>query len=83
MNKLPTQSAPPYEVWEAEAKEVIELEMVRRRIGYRELAQMLEALGIKESPAQINRKVNRKRFSAAFMLACLSAMGATIAVTKK
>lgn len=83
MNRLPTQSVPPYEMWEATAKEFIELEMVRRRIGYKELAGMLGELGIEESPKQINRKVNRQRFSAAFMLACLSAMGATISVTQK
>ncbi|WP_164721321.1 DUF6471 domain-containing protein [Burkholderia stagnalis] len=30
---------------------------------------------IDEATDQINRKVNRKRFSAAFLLACLRAMG--------
>jgi len=35
----------------------------------------LEPYGIDETPDQINRKVNRKRFSAAFLLACLAAMG--------
>jgi hypothetical protein len=35
---------------------------------------MLEKLGIYESPDQLNRKINRKRFSAAFLIACLRAM---------
>lgn len=48
--------------------------MQERGIRYKQLARRLEALGIKESPEQINRKVNRKRFSAAFLLACLAAM---------
>lgn len=75
MRRLPNKSAQPYEAWEDTAKELIELEMRRRGIRYKELSRMLEALGIDESPEQINRKVNRKRFSAAFLVACLSAMG--------
>lgn len=48
--------------------------MLRRGIRYKQLARLLDELGIEESPAQINRKVTRKRFSAAFLLACLRAM---------
>jgi len=76
MSRLNSNSAQPYEVWEQTAKELIELEMANRGIRYKDLARMLEELGIEESPEQINRKVNRKRFSAAFLVACLQAMGA-------
>jgi hypothetical protein len=79
MDKPPRKSgqpAEPYEAWEQTAKELIETEMMRRGIRYKQLSRMLEELGIDESPEQINRKVNRKRFSAAFLLACLRAMGA-------
>jgi hypothetical protein len=61
--------------WESHAQDVLVLEMKRRQISYKELSRRLEALGLKESADQINRKVNRKKFSAAFFLACLSAMG--------
>lgn len=64
----------PYEQWEEEAKGLIEERMVRCKISYKQLSRLLEELGIEESPDQINRKVNRKRFSAAFLLACLRAM---------
>lgn len=74
MKKLPNDSVQPYEVWEQTAKELIEIEMARRGIRYKQLARLLEELGIEESPEQINRKVNRKRFSAAFLVACLHAM---------
>jgi hypothetical protein len=77
MNRLPSKSgqqAQPYEAWEQTAKELIEIEMMRRGIRYKELSRLLERLGIDESSDQINRKVNRKRFSAAFLVACLSAM---------
>jgi hypothetical protein len=65
----------PYGQWEEEAKGLIEEEMMRRGMRYKQLSRMLEELGIDESPDQINRKVNRKRFSAAFLVACLCAMG--------
>lgn len=67
--------AEPYGRWEEEAKELIQEKMTVDRIGYKQLSRMLEQLGIYESPDQLNRKVNRKRFSAAFLLACLRAMG--------
>lgn len=76
MNRPASYSAQPYEVWEQTAKELIEFEMANRGIRYKDLARMLEEFGIEESPEQINRKVNRKRFSAAFLVACLRAMGA-------
>lgn len=63
-----------WEPWESKAREVLVSQMWHRRITYKDLSRRLEALGIDELPDQINRKVNRKRFSAAFFLACLSAM---------
>ena len=63
-----------YEEWEDEARQIIVSTMDERKISYKELALRLERLGIVESAGQLNRKVNRKRFSAAFFLACLDAM---------
>jgi hypothetical protein len=66
-----------YTPWEDRAKEVLVEEMRKRKLGYKELARLLEPYGIDETPDQINRKANRKRFSAAFLLACLAAMEVT------
>ncbi|MCO8252139.1 DUF6471 domain-containing protein [Comamonas thiooxydans] len=74
MNRLPDERAQPYEVWEQKAKELIEREMENAGIGYKRLARLLTDLGINESAGQINRKVNRKRFSTAFFIACMLAM---------
>ena len=85
MNRLPRKSdqqTQPYEAWEQTAKELIEMEMLRRGIRYKQLARLLEELGIDESRDQINRKVNHKRFSAAFLVACLHAMGADTVTIK-
>jgi Domain of unknown function (DUF6471) len=79
MEELPNRRSrlqlEPYGQWEEEAKGLIEEEMMRRGIRYKRLSRMLEKLGVYESPDQINRKINRKRFSAAFLIACLRAMG--------
>ncbi|WP_150682587.1 DUF6471 domain-containing protein [Pandoraea iniqua] len=79
MEELPHRpgrpSAEPYGRWEEEAKGLIEEEMLRRGIRYKQLSRMLEMQGIYESPDQLNRKINRKRFSAAFLVACMRAMG--------
>lgn len=72
---LKLQPEVAYSPWEDRAKEVLVTEMANRKLGYKELARLLEPFGIDETPDQINRKVNRKRFSAAFLLACLAAMG--------
>lgn len=71
---LKLQPEVAYSPWEDRAKEVLVTEMANRKLGYKELARLLEPFGIDETPDQINRKVNRKRFSAAFLLACLAAM---------
>lgn len=63
-----------YTPWEDQAKALLVAEMAKRRMTYKDLARRLEAYGIDELPDQINRKVNRKRFSAAFLLACLAAI---------
>jgi hypothetical protein len=73
--KLGPLLAAPYGRWEEEAKELIQEKMAADRISYKQLSRMLEPLGIYESPDQLNRKVNRKRFSAAFLIACLCAIG--------
>lgn len=74
MNKELPKSASSYEEWELLARELIELELERKGLRYKDLARLLKEIGIDESPTQINRKVNRKRFSAAFLVACMRAM---------
>ena len=69
--------------WEDQAKALLVRRMRKNKLGYKELSRRLEALGIYENPDQLNRKVNRKRFSAAFLLVCLEVMKDDVtAVTK-
>ena len=69
-----TDSALAMLPWESQAKTYLTRFMKIRNVGYKELSRRLEKLGIHESPGQINRKMNRQRFSAAFFLACCRAM---------
>lgn len=76
------QSSPPapvkqsevWSAWEDEAQSLLVQEMKSRGIGYKDLSARLERLGVQESPDRLNRKVNRKKFSAAFLLACIEAI---------
>ncbi|WP_181376145.1 DUF6471 domain-containing protein [Novimethylophilus kurashikiensis] len=60
--------------WEAIAYELLVKEMGQRHITYKMLSQRLALMGIAESPDRLNRKVNRRKFSTAFFLACCQAM---------
>lgn len=72
-----------YSYWEQRAVAVLTAEMRARKITYKDLSRRLEAFGIDELPDQLNRKVNRKRYSAAFLLACLAAMEVSYVIVPK
>lgn len=61
--------------WEELAYEYIVQSMRQGKLTYKDLSRLLSNHGIEESADQLNRKVNRRRFSAAFFFACMSAMG--------
>ena len=69
-----TKDAMVWTVWEERAYALIRDEMRRRRINMRGLAEKLTAIGLRTNRDQVTRKLNRKRFSAACMLACLVAL---------
>ncbi len=68
------ENADAWTPWEEEARGLVVQEMARRKIRYKELAYRLEAFGIHENAAQLNRKINRQKFSAALLLACMAAL---------
>jgi hypothetical protein len=63
------------EAWNDKAKGMLRAEMTRRGISYKDMAERLAALGIEEKEANLRNKVSRGGFSAAFFVACLSAIG--------
>ena len=65
---------PPDERWQERAKALLKAELARRDISYRELADRLAALGIKDNERNIANKLSRGTFTAAFMIQCLDAI---------
>jgi len=56
--------------WEAQAANLLKAELKRKGVTYAELAEMI---GDKE--ANVRNKLSRGKFSAAFLLQCLKAIG--------
>ena len=56
------------------ARRLLKGELARREITYPQLTEMLSQLGVRESPENLANKINRGKFSAAFLLQCLEAI---------
>jgi hypothetical protein len=50
--------------------------MTRRGVTYEELWERLAAIGINDTAVNLRNKVARGRFSATFLVQCLTALGA-------
>lgn len=62
--------------YEKLAKNLLKAELKRRGVSYGQLAERLEEIGIHETERNLNNKISRGGFSAAFLLQCLAAIGA-------
>ena len=62
--------------YETQAKNLLKAELRRRGITYAGLAQKLAAIGVVENERNLNNKISRGGFTAAFLLQCLTAIGA-------
>ncbi|MFD2502159.1 DUF6471 domain-containing protein [Rhizorhabdus histidinilytica] len=63
--------------YEALAKNLLKGELKRRGVTYAQLAEKLASLGITENERNLNNKISRGGFTAAFFLQCLEAIGAS------
>lgn len=63
--------------FETRAKNLLKGELKRRGITYAGLAEKLAAIGVTENERNLNNKISRGGFTAAFLLQCLEAVGAT------
>lgn len=61
--------------YETKAKNLLKGELKRRGMTYAQLAEKLAEIGVKESERNLNNKISRGGFSAAFLLQCLEATG--------
>lgn len=60
--------------YEARAKNLLKGELKRRGVTYAQLAEKLSGLDIHETERNLNNKISRGGFSAAFLLQCLEAI---------
>jgi hypothetical protein len=61
--------------WEEKAKGLLRAEMARKGVTYAHLVDRLAAIGIEDNERNLRNKVSRGKFTAGFLLQCLSAMG--------
>lgn len=61
--------------WEAEAKRILKAELARSGIRYKVLASRLESLGVEDNESAIASRISRGKFSFAFFLQCMRALG--------
>ena len=62
--------------WADDVKRLLRAEMTRRGITYDQLADRLAEIGVSDSSVNIRNKVARGKFTATFLIQCLTAMGA-------
>ena len=61
--------------WEAKARGILRAEMARQNVSYSQLREKLESIGVKEDERNLRNKVSRGKFTAAFLIQCLFALG--------
>jgi hypothetical protein len=61
--------------WADDVKRLLRAEMTRRGVTYDQLADRLARIGINDSSVNIRNRVARGKFTATFLVQCLTAMG--------
>lgn len=60
--------------WEEKVSRLLKAELKRQGVTYAGLVDKLADIGIEEKQANVANKLSRGKFSAAFMLQCLSVL---------
>ncbi len=61
--------------WKAQAKQLIRAELKRRDLSYVDLAQRMDAIGLKVNDRTLANKIATGAFSAVFFLQVMDAIG--------
>lgn len=61
--------------WVHKVQGILKAELKRRHVSYKELADKLGEIGIKDTEANIKNKISRGGFTAVFFVQCLTAIG--------
>jgi len=76
MPKNTFKNSPLTAEYEEKAKNLLKGELKRRGVTYAQLVEKLAGLGVMETERNLANKISRGGFTAAFMLQCLTAIGA-------
>jgi hypothetical protein len=66
---------PIHSEWETKAANILKAELKRKGVTYSGLVDKLAEIGVEEKEVNIRNKLSRGKFTAAFFLQCLSAIG--------
>jgi hypothetical protein len=66
---------PERNTWEEKAANLLKAELKRRGVTYAQLVEKLAALGVTEDERNVRNKLSRGKFTAAYLLQCLEAIG--------
>lgn len=66
---------PITQAFEAKVKNLLKGELKRRGVTYAQLAAKLADIGVQETERNLNNKISRGGFTAAFLIECLEAIG--------
>ena len=69
------KSNPVTQEYETRVKNLLKGELKKRGITYAQLAAKLSDIGVQETERNLNNKISRGGFTAAFLIQCLAAIG--------
>lgn len=61
--------------WEDQVKRLLKAELTRKGVTYSQLAGLLADQGVMDSEPNIRNKISRGKFTAVFLVQCLTAIG--------
>lgn len=61
--------------WELEAQRILKAELALKGVTYKQLAIRLESIGVHDSHTAIANRISRGKFTLAFFLMCMRAIG--------
>ena len=61
--------------WEAKAANLLKSELKRKGVTYAGLVEKLAEIGVDDKEVNIRNKLSRGKFTAAFLIQCLEAIG--------
>lgn len=61
--------------WEDRVKGMLKAELKRRNVTYAQLVGKLAEIGVMDSEPNVRNKISRGKFTAVFLVQCLTAIG--------